>query len=160
METEPIKIESYKCPSCGLIMNETTYEKARQHTSMPVDSPLPLGFIFRLKDVKEYRITTQIPLNVDRLYAINQKDHSIPHQFIVCSSGQDNHFLYDDSREIKKGFQEGMYEMLSKEEYEKFKRDFDANLNVIIDGHHKSMLNSIKNNGFIRDPSALLLKIQ
>ncbi len=127
----PIPVRKYKCPVCRSRI-EMTLKEAKEHVNMPIDSPLPIGLIFKVKE-KEGRYL--IIKNTGRINSNHEYSHTTDllkrkkKGIVRCLSW--GSFPYGiGSSNFKRDLESGEYSLLQKSEFEDFIKSRSA-VNVV-----------------------------
>jgi len=131
----PKKLEAYGCGTCkGIILG--SLEDALAHEAIPVDKPLPAGLVYTFKKAEnKHYVIGKSELSELRTWENeviedfdNQYYHGLSYVELAFCSLENSDVVYyggnqeGDSKNFRKCLNEGDYNLLTDDEFERFKK--------------------------------------
>ena len=125
---KPIPIETYQCPICEKIIYGTETQ-AQEHVDLPVDTPLPKGFVYRYEpygkdDDERYFHIVIGSLGITKEHSHDLEIKSFYQISKYSTEGYSASCINQNSFDLKSALKEegGMYSLITLESFENFER--------------------------------------
>jgi len=121
---KPIPVKKYRCPKCNHII-EGSYKEAQEHIDIPIDTPLPTGFVYKDKELDSSQRVYGIISSKGELtenHGFNQKRLIFDHGKLVGRMSN----LYINSIYFKGDLKSKKICLLTPKEFDDFKLNYSA----------------------------------